>query len=77
VDAPAVPAVYTAGVSAPDFRVIVGGEAHAGVIGTITPIVRDVMIDWDSETWGGGVTYAADVSWLGDKQSERQADDEG
>jgi hypothetical protein len=28
----------------------------------------DLMIDWDSETWGGGVTYAADGSWLGDKQ---------
>jgi hypothetical protein len=28
------------------------------------------MIDWDSETWGGGVTYAADGSWLGDKQTE-------
>ena len=27
------------------------------------------MIDWDSETWGGGVTYAADGSWLGDKQT--------
>jgi hypothetical protein len=30
------------------------------------------MIDWDSATWGGGVTYAADGSWLGDKQSHRQ-----
>ena len=28
----------------------------------------DLMIDWDSENWGGGVTYAADGSWLGDKQ---------
>lgn len=28
------------------------------------------MIDWDSETWGGGVTYAADGSWLGDKQAQ-------
>lgn len=27
------------------------------------------MIDWDSATWGGGVTYAADGSWLGDKQA--------
>lgn len=27
------------------------------------------MIDWDSDTWGGGVTYAADGSWLGDKQA--------
>lgn len=32
----------------------------------------DTMIDWDSETWGGGVTYAADGSWLGDKQAHRQ-----
>ena len=31
------------------------------------------MIDWDSETWGGGVTYAADGSWLGDKQAELPA----
>ena len=30
------------------------------------------MIDWDSATWGGGVTYAADGSWLGDKQALRQ-----
>jgi hypothetical protein len=29
----------------------------------------DAMIDWDSDTWGGGVTYAADGSWLGDKQA--------
>ena len=29
------------------------------------------MIDWDSESWGGGVTYAADGSWLGDKQREQ------
>ena len=27
------------------------------------------MIDWDSESWGGGVTYASDGSWLGDKQA--------
>jgi len=31
-----------------------------------------MMIDWDSETWGGGVTYAADGSWLGDKQGHGQ-----
>jgi hypothetical protein len=36
-----------------------GDDGHKG----------DTMIDWDSETWGGGVTYAADGSWLGDKQS--------
>lgn len=29
----------------------------------------ETMIDWDSDTWGGGVTYAADGSWLGDKQA--------
>jgi hypothetical protein len=32
------------------------------------------MIDWDSESWGGGVTYAADGSWLGDKQAQAPAD---
>lgn len=25
------------------------------------------MIDWDSETWGGGVHYAANGSWVTDK----------
>jgi len=25
------------------------------------------MIDWDSEEWGGGVTYAANGSWVVDK----------
>lgn len=34
------------------------------------------MIDWDSDTWGGGVTYAADGSWLGDKQQHVPTDDE-
>jgi hypothetical protein len=34
------------------------------------------MIDWDSETWGGGVTYAADGSWLEDMQTDRQTHDE-
>ena len=34
------------------------------------------MIDWDSETWGGGVTYAADGSWLEDKHAEGQPDED-
>jgi len=25
------------------------------------------MIDWDSDTWGGGVHYAADGSWVPDR----------
>jgi len=33
-----------------------------------------VMIDWDSESWGGGVTYAADGSWLGDAHTASEAD---
>ena len=28
------------------------------------------MIDWNSENWGGGVTYAADGSWVSDKHSD-------
>jgi hypothetical protein len=34
------------------------------------------MIDWDSATWGGGVTYAADGSWLGDKQAHPPSQDD-
>lgn len=26
------------------------------------------MIDWDSPAWGGGVTHAANGSWVPDKQ---------
>jgi hypothetical protein len=29
-----------------------------------------VMIDWDSETWGGGVTLADNGSWVGDKHTD-------
>ncbi|MCW2785486.1 MAG: hypothetical protein JWP74_2003 [Marmoricola sp.] len=25
------------------------------------------MIEWESPTWGGGVTYAANGSWVKDK----------
>jgi hypothetical protein len=28
------------------------------------------MIDWDSEDWGGRVTYAANGSWVPDKHDE-------
>lgn len=28
------------------------------------------MIDWDSETWGGGVTFAANGSWVTDEADE-------
>jgi hypothetical protein len=52
-----------------DFPEIVGGGAHAESDDRDTGHKGETMIDWDSETWGGGVTYAADGSWLGDKQS--------
>jgi hypothetical protein len=25
------------------------------------------MIDWESDNWGGGITYAANGSWVADK----------
>jgi hypothetical protein len=28
------------------------------------------MIDWESETWGGGVHYAANGSWVTDKHGD-------
>ena len=28
------------------------------------------MIDWGSPNWGGGVTLAADGSWVEDRHSE-------
>jgi hypothetical protein len=56
------------------FAEIVGAGVHAEVIDRSHKIARDVMIDWDSEDWGGGVTYAADGSWLGDKQAHVPAD---
>lgn len=31
------------------------------------------MIDWNSETWGGGVTYAANGSWVEDKHDEAES----
>jgi hypothetical protein len=31
------------------------------------------MIDWDSETWGNGVTFAADGSWVTDKHGDDDA----
>jgi hypothetical protein len=31
------------------------------------------MIDWDSETWGNGVTFAADGSWVTDKHGDDEA----
>jgi hypothetical protein len=33
------------------------------------------MIDWDSDTWGGGVTYAANGSWVPDKHVDDAADE--
>jgi hypothetical protein len=33
------------------------------------------MIDWNSDSWGGGVTYAADGSWVGDKHDEEDSND--
>jgi hypothetical protein len=32
------------------------------------------MIDWDSENWGGGVTYAANGSWVADKHGDENTD---
>ena len=32
------------------------------------------MIDWDSENWGGGVTYAANGSWVADKHGDDNTD---
>ena len=28
------------------------------------------MIDWESETWGGGVTLAENGSWVGDRHDD-------
>ena len=28
------------------------------------------MIDWNSENWGGGVTFAANGSWVADKHDD-------
>jgi hypothetical protein len=33
------------------------------------------MIDWDSTDWGGGVTLAANGSWVADKHSQHGAVD--
>ena len=30
----------------------------------------NTMIDWDSDTWGGGVHYAANGSWVADKHGD-------
>ena len=43
------------------------------LIELITDQGSTVMIDWDSESWGGGVTYAADGSWLGDAHTDSEA----
>jgi hypothetical protein len=56
-----------------DFPEIVGARAHAGDIEPITHPGSFVMIDWDSEDWGGGVTYAADGSWLEDAHTNSEA----
>jgi hypothetical protein len=32
------------------------------------------MIDWDSDTWGNGVTYAANGSWVTDKHGSDDTD---
>ena len=31
------------------------------------------MIDWDSDNWGNGVTYAANGSWVTDQQGDDEA----
>lgn len=28
------------------------------------------MIDWNSDSWGGGVTLASDGSWVSDKHDD-------
>ena len=33
------------------------------------------MIDWNSETWGNGVTYADNGSWVSDKHGEDDGQD--
>ena len=32
------------------------------------------MIDWDSASWGKGVTYAANGSWVTDKHGDEDDD---
>lgn len=32
------------------------------------------MIDWDSDDWGNGVTYARDGSWVTDRHGSDQTD---
>ena len=32
------------------------------------------MIDWDSDTWGNGVTFADNGSWVTDKHGDDDAD---
>ncbi len=34
------------------------------------------MIDWNSESWGGGVTFAENGSWVTDKHDETDATNE-
>lgn len=34
------------------------------------------MIEWGSPTWGGGVTYAANGSWVADRHDQDQSDDD-
>ena len=33
------------------------------------------MIDWNSENWGGGVTFAANGSWVTDKHGDEADQD--
>jgi hypothetical protein len=35
---------------------------------------RQAMIDWDSDTWGNRVTFAADGSWVTDKHGDDDAE---
>jgi hypothetical protein len=32
------------------------------------------MIDWDSASWGNGVTYAANGSWVTDKHGDHDTE---
>jgi hypothetical protein len=34
------------------------------------------MIDWNSPTWGGGVTHSADGSWVPDRHDTTESEAE-
>ena len=50
-------------------RAAVALRAHADAVGAWIAEVG-TRIEWDSPTWGGGVTYAANGSWVADRHDE-------